>query len=199
MKSLLALILLLVSCDSFAKESPLDVVYKSLDVRRSLPFVVIHSSPLDGNINNRLVMKWEQDGKGNTRSTVISPLSMQGTTSIIDSKYLTTIFPDRKRIIQIPAKNILFRDLELRKELISLNYSLSFTKEIKVASRRTFTIIAKAKEKGILTRRYAYDKSAYHLLRHEVFNPKIKKYELILDTFSADFPPTVTVDTSLGT
>lgn len=163
-------------------DRPKDVLLASLERKTRNPYTAVQTQRyLFGN-DTPVQVKLEADAAGRLRRTVLQPLRMQGIISMDDGKTWMTFLPDEKRLVVQPSPALDRQSPRKRVRLIESNYTLSFEKPTSRDGRKVLTVVAKAKNPEIPSRRYEIDSESNVILR--------------LVRYSGDGPPRTLIETN---
>jgi outer membrane lipoprotein-sorting protein len=104
---------------------------------------------------------------GQSRHTVLSPLSLQGLDSLDDGKTTRTYLPDRKIVIEMKSPRTIECDAENRLVLAARNYRLRTEKGPTIAGRESALVVAQPRHRELAERRYYIDPVTGYLLKLE--------------------------------
>lgn len=104
---------------------------------------------------------------GQSRHTVLSPLSLQGLDSLDDGKTTRTYLPDRKIVIEMKSPRAIECDADTRIALATRNYRLRTEKGPTVAGRDSALVVAQPRHRDLAERRYYIDPVTGYLLKLE--------------------------------
>ena len=120
---------------------------------------------------------------GSSKTTVLSPLPVQGVTTIDDGRKWSTYIPDENRLlIQDSPK----RHFRLRTEAAGHNYRFTSENLGSVAGRKAVTVLAVPKSPEMPTRRYWIDSEYALMLRMELIKEGGRR-TVMMDTKAIEF------------
>ncbi len=144
---------------------------------------------LDGG-GERVRAKVERDARGRVRSSIARPLRLQGVTILDDGERMTIRLPDERLVIEQDSPAREDGPAEARLALVRGNYVLRVGPGPETLGRATVTLEARARRRGIDTRRYLLDAATGFPLRSEIVNEGGTEtiFEAVMVRFVARLP-----------
>ena len=138
-----------------------------MEKSRNVPLIAILYQKSVGGPSAAMQVKVEQSKGGQTKVTILKPLSMAGVTSVDNGRQWHTYLPDQNRMIvqESPRRN--GQSVQGRLDLAEQNYVFKMEQDVTIAGRRAACISALPRVKNMPTRRYYVDKETAILLRLE--------------------------------
>lgn len=136
---------------------------------------------------------WEQNGRGASRSEMVSPLRYKGSLVIDDGKMHVRFDPRTNRFQVQPSSTNTLRGIadKRRLSLVQMNYVVTKGKPAKVAGRSASVLVAKPRRGGSLTRTYWVDEKKNVILKMQVDSTKgerLMSAELLSPDFARPVP-----------
>ncbi len=132
-------------------------------------------------------VKIEQDAQGRQLSTVLQPLSMQGTTLFSSGSKSFTYCPDQRIVFECDSDTEDADAIEQRAELAAKNYELRVTAAAEeIAGRPTICVTADPKVAGLPARQFYLDMKTLYPLR--MMQQTDGGWKMNMDTQVVDFP-----------
>ena len=156
-----------------------------LEGQHTFPGVFVQTRGQPGTPHTFLVQVQVVPNRG-VRTTILSPISHQGSVSFDDFEKLHRYDPDRRLVEIGPSYYKLQPSPRSRASLISRNYSVSVGADETVASRRCTVIECKPKSEGLPSRRMHVDAFTNVILQYDIAEPG-KGYKSFLKTKSVDY------------
>jgi len=132
-------------------------------------------------------LKIEQDALGNQLSTVLQPLSMQGTTLFNSGSKSFTYWPDQRIVVECDSDAENMDDIEERAELAAKNYDLKVAEAgEEIAGRPTVCVTAEPRVPGLPARQFYLDMQTLYPLR--MTQQTDGGWKVNMDTIVVNFP-----------
>lgn len=163
-------------------DSPRDLIFEAMEKSRWLNFEGVVLRRFSTQDRGGMQVKISQRG-GVSKTTALSPLPVQGVTTVDDGKTWSTFIPDENRIIiqDSPRRTVSGRT----KGAAAANYEFVSGGNANIAGRRAFAIVAHPKFAEMPVRRYWLDAEYPLMLRMEI--ERDGKTHTLLDTRAISF------------
>lgn len=168
-----------------------ELLLHSMQLGRSVPVSGLIMQRMIAGSNVLAQLRIEQ-GDGKVKLTVLSPLSLQGVTTLDDGETWSTFQPDDNRLIVQPSPRINMADPQKRITLTEQNYRLRLAASSTIAGRKTVSVVAKPRSEGLPERHYFFDERESVLLRLETREGGGRR--VLFDTAEIAFPNAVRAD-----
>ena len=142
---------------------------------------------------DRVRARVTRDAKGRMKTVLVRPDRIKGLMIIDDGERMIVVLPHDKRVLDQDSAARDEDALDKRLKLVRKNYRLSVEPGRETIGRRTVVLTARARHKGIDSRRYLLDAETGYPLRHDVMTES--GTENLFDTVSISFPDSLKEDT----
>lgn len=172
-------------CEQRISTANVDFIRNILEGQHTFPGVFVQTRAQPGSPNTFLVQVQVVPSRG-VRTTILSPISHQGSVSFDDFEKLHRYDPDRRLVEVGPSYYRLQPSPRSRASMISRNYHVTVGADEIVANRRCTVVECKPKSEGLPSRRMHVDAYTNVILQYDIADPG-KPYKSFLKTKSADY------------
>lgn len=109
-----------------------------------------------------------RDARGRMRTSILSPPALQGNEILDDGRRMSVLLTKEKLVMIQDSPAVGEGSLDGRIALVGKNYRLSVTPGPKMFERQTVVLEARARWRGIESRRYLLDAATGYPLRHDI-------------------------------
>lgn len=172
-------------CEQRSSSADVEFIRAILEGQHTFPGVFVQTRGQPGSPYTFLVQVQVVPNRG-VRTTILSPISHQGSVSFDDFKKLQRYDPDRRLVEIGPSYYKLQPSPRSRASMISRNYTVTLGPDETVASRRCTVIECKPRSAGLPSRRMHVDAFTNVILQYDIAEPG-KDYKSFLKTKSVDY------------
>lgn len=166
---------------------PLDWLMRALEPAPRVPATLIQALYGDGR-RGMVQLKFQSDGQGRTRRTILQPLSQQGVVQTDDGSAWVTYFPDKREVMEQPSPVRWQLRPDRRAALLARNYRVTFGESGRIAGRVTIQVIARPNDRDLPVRIFDLDQRTSVLLRSSILAAGAEAPQVQMETLAASFP-----------